>query len=346
MLERIVAASFLAAGIFCAAPVISKTALAANLAPEAIQKIDLKDLLRLARSGDVRAQRMMGDRFERGNGVDQNYRTAVRWYTAAAKRGDVISQRNLGYLFETGLAGERNYGEAEKWYRLAAGQGDPEAQRSLAHLYAQGLTGEIRKAEAAKWRDRAAGRTTFEPADEISRMRREIVTAVAPRAPVPEARAITASAIAESLDGRPGSQTRIDRPVDVGFAFNRNHPAAARGDLHAQYRLGMIYLTGRGVPRDIERARQWLHTSAEGGYARAQAALGAMYANGIGAMRNVVLAYFWFKLAEERLPPGRTQTMAVTYRQNAEQVMTAEQKLEAQQLAHEWQAEVVPAMAR
>ena len=51
-----------------------------------------------------------------------------------AKSGNVEAQKNIGnsYFFGEGIA--KNYSEAEKWYRTAALQGNAEAQYNLATL--------------------------------------------------------------------------------------------------------------------------------------------------------------------------------------------------------------------
>ena len=317
-----------------------------SAATEAQRPIDTKILIRLARRGHTQAQRMLGDRFERGNGVQRNYETAAKWYTRAARSGDVVAQRNLGYLHESGLLGEENHAEAAKWYLKAAKQGDPEAQRSLAYIYESGLAGKIDEIEAAKWLDRAAGRRTSDPAEEISEMEIRVATAVDRPGGATGNGNLSHRPIAASLTQDAPRDVTPGNPLDIGLEFNRHHPAAREGDLHAQYRLGIIFLKGQGVRPNYEKARKWLYSAAEGGYARAQAALGAMYAHGVGAEQDTVQAYFWFKLAAPHLPPGRTHQMAQTFRRDAERRMTPEQRAEAQQLSREWRTEIVPATAR
>ena len=134
--------------------------------------------------------------------------------------------------------------------------------------------------------------------------------------------------------------------MDIGLSYNRHLPAANEGDVHAKYRLGLVYLKGQGVRRDPRRARKWLHKAAEAGYAGAQAALGAMYAKEIGAERNIVQAYFWLKLAAIRLPSGSAKEFAKSYRKRADRKMTAEQRAKVQQLARDFNTEVVPATMR
>ncbi len=53
--------------------------------------------------------------------------------------------------------------------------------------------------------------------------------------------------------------------------------SAEQGDARAQYNLGLMYVNGRGVPQDYEKAIDWFTKSAEQGFAGAQNNLGVMY---------------------------------------------------------------------
>ena len=73
--------------------------------------------------------------------------------------------------------------------------------------------------------------------------------------------------------------------------------AAEQGDASAQYNLGVMYATGRGVPKDDAKAVKWYRLAAEQGYARAQYNLGVMYATGRGVLKDRILAHIWFNIA-------------------------------------------------
>ena len=62
----------------------------------------------------------------------------------------------------------------------------------------------------------------------------------------------------------------------------------------AQYRLGYMYGTGQGVPKDDATAVSWYRKAAGQGHARAQYNLGAAYANGTGVIQNKETAAEWF----------------------------------------------------
>ena len=47
----------------------------------------LRELKPLAKQGDVEAQGMLGIMYDRGNGVPQDYKIALKWWNIAASRG-------------------------------------------------------------------------------------------------------------------------------------------------------------------------------------------------------------------------------------------------------------------
>jgi len=60
-------------------------------------------------------------------------------------------------------------------------------------------------------------------------------------------------------------------------ALGRLSAAAASGDAYAQFRLGLLYRDGKGVPQSARGYVSWLQKSAAGGYAGAQARLIGIY---------------------------------------------------------------------
>ena len=70
--------------------------------------------------------------------------------------------------------------------------------------------------------------------------------------------------------------------TELGDAKDRKaeqlRQAADQGDAEAQYKLGVRYVEGDGVPQDHREAVKWYRLAAERGYAAAQFTLGKMYA--------------------------------------------------------------------
>ena len=76
--------------------------------------------------------------------------------------------------------------------------------------------------------------------------------------------------------------------------------SAKKGDIEAQYNLGLMYENGRGVPQDYKQAVHWLTKSAEQGYARTQFHFGGMYAKGKGAPQDDKQAVDWYPKSAEQ----------------------------------------------
>lgn len=81
-------------------------------------------------------------------------------------------------------------------------------------------------------------------------------------------------------------------PVRAAKLFTN---AAARGDAEAQYYLGLLYQTGRGVAQDDEAAFNWLLAASEGGYAQAKWELSKAYAGGQGTTKAPDKAFKWME---------------------------------------------------
>ena len=76
--------------------------------------------------------------------------------------------------------------------------------------------------------------------------------------------------------------------------------AAEQGDADTQFRLGIRYNIGEGVPQDLQEAVKWVRLAAEQGHAGAQGVLGEMYMNGQGVPQDDETAHVWFNVAASR----------------------------------------------
>jgi len=84
------------------------------------------------------------------------------------------------------------------------------------------------------------------------------------------------------------------------YSYNDIQSKADQGDPAAQYKLGLIYASGKGVAKDHGEAAKWFIKSAEQGFATAQFHLGFMYDGGIGVAKDRTDAIkWWIKAAEQ-----------------------------------------------
>ena len=71
---------------------------------------------------------------------------------------------------------------------------------------------------------------------------------------------------------------------DFGNAAKWFMKAAEQGNVQAQTKLGALFLTGQGVPKDEEKAAIWFGKAAEKGDARAQFHMGLLSQDEIKAV--------------------------------------------------------------
>lgn len=120
---------------------------------------------------------------------------------------------------------------------------------------------------------------------------------------------------------------------DYKTAYEVFSKLAAKGDVKAQYNLGLMYNNGQGVPQDYKQAVIWFQKASEQGVAEAQYNLGVMYANGKGVPQDYTLAYMWLNLAAA----GGYES-AVNNRDIVAKKMTRKQIEKAQKMSMNWKA--------
>jgi TPR repeat protein len=109
-----------------------------------------------AEAGDATAQSNLGFMYEKGQGVEQDFKEAVKWYQKAAEQGYAAAQHNLGSMYEKGQGVEQDFKEAVKWFQKAADQGYADAQHNLGLMYGMGQGMEQDYVTAYAWASIAA----------------------------------------------------------------------------------------------------------------------------------------------------------------------------------------------
>ena len=122
-------------------------AMAKNLAIELL--VDVK-------IDDAQSQFEIGWMYANGDGLEQDFKEAAKWYQKAANQGDAYPQFHLGWMYANGQGVEQDFKEAFKWYQKAADQGVAMAQSNLGAMYDRGEGVEQDFKEAAKWYQKAA----------------------------------------------------------------------------------------------------------------------------------------------------------------------------------------------
>ncbi len=128
-------------------------------------------------------------------------------------------------------------------------------------------------------------------------------------------------------------------PQDYAEAVKWYRKAAEQGHTDAQNNLFVMYAEGQGVPQDYAEAVKWYRKAAEQGLPEAQYNLGVIYVACLGVPQDYVQAHMWLSLAASRLPPGSDRDTAIKNLDIIAKLMTPAQVAEAQRLAREWRPE-------
>ena len=220
------------------------------------QQREMNEVIGLLRSaaeqGHANAQYNLGNLFDRGEGVKQDFDEAVRLYRKAADQGHAIAQCNLGTMYYQGKGMKQDFGEAVRLYRKAADQGHASAQCILGHMYDQ-------------------GKGVKEDFSEAVRLYRK---------PADQGHAGAQCNLGTMYANGEGVKQ------DFGKAARLYRKAADQGDANAQFNLGFMYAEGQGVKHDFGEAVRLYRKAADQGLANAQCNLGAMYAEGEGVKQD------------------------------------------------------------
>ena len=220
---------------------------------------------RAADLGYADAQYNYGNMYANGFGVDQDYAQALQWYQRAAAQDHMRAQYNLGFMYDNAQGVAQDYNEAAKWYLAAAQQGHEAAQNNLGVMYKYGYGLEQSYPNALQWLKLSA----------------------------------------ES--GYPIGQFNYGAMFVNGTGVERDFAEAAKwyqlaadsGNVSAQFGLADMYIAGEGVAQDYEKAGSLYLSAAKQGNPEAQYNIGEMFAAGYGVEQNFILAYLWSDISAQ-----------------------------------------------
>jgi TPR repeat protein len=176
-------------------------------------------------SGSPEDQLRLGRAYYRGEGVRQSYEKAGFWFRKAADQGNAKAMNNLGILYLEGQGTSKNEAEGYRWIRKAAEAGNSGAAYLMGILLIQGRGVDKNTTEGVAWLRKAAdaGNT-----DALARLGQD------------------------TYFGDDGVTKDLKAAVVLIKA------AAEKGNPWACETLGLLYLHGNGVPKDAEKANEWL----------------------------------------------------------------------------------------
>lgn len=133
-----------------------------EISPDALTKFarvsELEKHLPPAKSGDAKAQYLVGKVYALGTGVKKDQHKAYEWFSKSADQGFGPARYELGKMFADGNGVRQNYYTAAKWYRLAATfNNNSNAQFRLGELHFNGRGVEHDYGKAIAYYTKAAG---------------------------------------------------------------------------------------------------------------------------------------------------------------------------------------------
>lgn len=158
---------------------------------------------------------------------------------------------------------------------------------------------EIGLARAQELRDEEAGRAATAATQNCAQVFREHYS-------VPSRHDLIVKGCKASADaGNANDAIFLARVYAEEFSPHHNYVKAAmllefateEGNEAARWRLGDLYATGHGVPRDLERSYKMYKTAAEHGIPDAMLRVAQSYRDGSGVERDIVTAWAWYNIA-------------------------------------------------
>ena len=101
--------------------------------------VELKELENKANNGDAHSQLELGELYEEGNGVKQDYTKAFNYYLMASKQGLNEATNYIGLFYQSGLGVNQDYKKSFEYFKIASDNGYKYANNNLGFLYLNGL---------------------------------------------------------------------------------------------------------------------------------------------------------------------------------------------------------------
>ena len=130
---------------------------------------------------------------------------------------------------------------------------------------------------------------------------------------------VASMALTAVVFGSAGSYADYEQGVNAAFdgdyatAYREFSIAAEEGLALAQYNLGILYFTGRGVERDADEAYRWTSAAAEQGHVAAQFNLATLLMTGEGVTKDPSSAVNWYSRAAKAGHPEAASELATLF---------------------------------
>lgn len=248
------------------------------------------------------AQCEVGEKYYYGDGVEQDFYEAAKWFRKAAKQENNVAKAWLGDIYYYGRGVNKDYVEARNWY-LQAADDNAYAQVKIGILYCLGLGVDVDYAEAKRWFQRAVDEKNYSFAKIWIGYLYYNGNGV-PQDYKETLKWYQAAADQGSTDGmiKLGGLYYYGQGVKQSFSQAKKLwvEAGEKGNYEAWNNIGVLYAKGKGFKRDYTEAMKWFRKAADKGYMWANGNIGELYMEGKGVPKDDVEALKWIRPAAEQ----------------------------------------------
>lgn len=265
--------------------------------------------------GDAHAQTALGEMYDEGKGVEKDHSEALRLYRLAALQGGVSAQIYLGRMYREGRGVEKDFQQAMFWLRKASVQSlGSDAWITMGEMFEEGQSVQSNKVIAYAFYKLS---TNLYPSNKPAKLNEQRLESKLNLAELATGGMLAwdifmakkPNGFLETLDKatvnpiilNPVLSAKVGNYYSGYFGGERYsialkilQPLAENGDAHAQFSLGEMYESGKGLPVNKAEAISWYRKSAALGYSQAQGRLGRLYEDGDGVPQNYKEAFEWY----------------------------------------------------
>lgn len=187
-----------------------------------------------------------------------------------AQKGNAFAMYKMGFFYYFGLKGlRRDYAKALSWFLKAVEKGEPRSMELLGEMYAKGVGVERNYTKSFAWLKLASRQHLYSAYNGMGYL---------------------------YVKGYGVEEKNFTKAKEY---FEK---AADNDEAGGNYNLGVMYLKGIGVKRDVKLACQFFILAANGGQPKAFFQLAKMFHTGVGLKKNLPMATALYKLVAERGP--------------------------------------------
>lgn len=259
-------------------------------------------LTQAAMAGNAEAQNFVGAMHQNGEGTAESTSIALDWYRKAAEQGNMYAQFNLGKFYHHGIEVKKDLNLAFSYFLMAAEQGYDEAQVRLGYFYTEGLGVKQDYTQALRWNLLASSQNN---ADGMVQLANQYAMGLGCKRNGKGALHWLEQAAKQGhLQAVYGIGTLYEYGIDVvqdyRIAAVWYEKAAKEGNIDATAKLMWLSLEKKDVTTDVRKGFNLLKNAALSGHDGAQFYLAHMYQEGIGTSKDEALATHYFQLAAEQ----------------------------------------------